>query len=602
MKVKTHLVLLVVVVLTPVIVFSALVLNMLVTREREAAMRSMHELARAAVLSMDMQMMRAQAGAQALAASPSLAREDFAAFYQEARAAAGNGPLYAALLDVHGQQVFNTVQPYGAVLPPPSAASVLNVREVLAGGQPRVSNLILGTTTGQFLVSMERPVTVHSGARYVLGVWMFARDLSSLLPADGVPPGWLISVLDRNGVTLARNQRPEQFVGSEPAPDLKKVLMGPEKSEFRAVNRAGQDMYGVNDRSSLSGWTITVGVPVAEYEKAAVQARTLTVFGFLFAIACAMGGALFLIRRLVQGTRRIARAAEMLVEGQAPPAARLEIADFQEVHARLAGVAERLAAADAERRAHLEFAQQARERAEAENRAKDEFLAMLGHELRNPMAPISMAAHMLSMPNLDQAKLRHASQVIGRQVEHMNRLVNDLLDVSRVTRGLISLERKPLQIQSIIASALEQASSIVEAGRHDLVVETGTEPLWISGDAIRLVQVLTNLLANAVKYSPPATRIVVRAACEDDTLVLSVADHGSGIEPDLLPRIFELFSQGARRPDRAAGGLGLGLALVRKIVELHGGTVTAYSDGVGKGSCFTIRLPMCDAPQETATV
>lgn len=592
MKVKTHLVLLVVVVLTPVIVFSALVLNMLVSREREAVMRSMHELARAAVLSMDMQMMRAQAGVQALAASPSLAREDFSAFYLEAKAAVDHEPLYVALLDQHGQQVFNTVQPYGTALPPPSAASVLNVREVLAGGNPRVSNLILGTTTGQFLVSMERPVTAGGGARYVLGVWMFARDLSGLLPADGVPPGWLISVLDRNGVTLARNQRPEQFVGSEPAPELKAVLMGPEKSEFRARNRAGQEMIGVNDRSRLSGWTITVGVPVAEYERAAVQARTLTAFGFLFAIACAMGGALFLIRRLVQGTRRIARAAEMLGEGKAPPQARLEIADFQEVHARLAGVAERLAAAEAERRAHLDFTQQAKEQAEAENRAKDEFLAMLGHELRNPLAPISVAAHMLDRPDLSPERARSACAVIGRQVRHINRLLEDLLDVSRVTRGIADLKRQPVALHDVIHAALEQVRCMAEARHQTISHDLPDAPLMVLGDSARLVQIVSNLLHNAAKYSHDGGAIALRVRQQGAWVTIEVADQGMGIAAEFMPRVFDLFSQGSRGIDRRQGGLGIGLALVRSLVLLHGGDIACHSAGPEQGSTFIVRLPL----------
>ncbi|GAB2837480.1 hypothetical protein GCM10027277_00330 [Pseudoduganella ginsengisoli] len=597
MKVKTHLVLLAVVVLAPVIVFSALVLNMLVTREREAAMRGMHELARAAVLGMDMQMTRAQAGAQALAASASLAREDFAAFYREAQAAVGNSPLHVALLDNHGQQVFNTVQPYGAMLPPSSGAISLSAREVLAGGKPRVSDLILGSTTGQFLVSMEMPVTATSGSRYVLGVWMFARDLSSQLPSDGVPPGWLISVLDRRGVTLARNQRPEQFVGSEPAPELKATLMGPAKSEFRAVNRAGQDMYGVNDRSILSGWTVSVGVPVAEYERSAVQARTLTIFGFLFAIACAIGGALFLIRRLVRGTQRIAQAAETLGEGKALPPGKLEIDDFQELHTRLAHVAERLAAAEADRRAHLEFAQQARQQAEAENRAKDEFLAMLGHELRNPLAPISVAAHMLGKPELTPEQARTASAVIGRQVQHINRLLEDLLDVSRVTRGIADLKRQPVELHDVVQSAVEQVRSMAEARHQTITCELPDAPLVVHGDSARLVQIVSNLLHNASKYSHEGGAITLQVHARGAWADIAVIDHGIGIAPEFMPRIFDLFSQGSRGIDRRQGGLGIGLALVRSLVLLHGGDIACYSAGPEQGSTVTVRLPLAqDVP------
>ncbi len=595
MKVKTHLVLLVVVVLTPVIVFSALVLNLLVTREREAAMRSMHELARAAVLSLDAQMMRAEAGARALASSPSLAREDFAAFYREARAAVGQGPLYVSLLDVHGNQVLNTAQPYGVPLPPPTGAALVAVRDVLAGGRPRVSDLMPGGANGQFQVAMDIPVAAASGSRYVLEVWLHARDLSAQLPAGGVPRGWLISVLDRNGVTLARNQRPEQYVGSEPAPGLKKLLMGPAKSEFRAVNRAGQDMYGVNDRSDLSGWTVSVGVPVAEYERSAVQARTMTVFGFVFAIACAAGGALFLIRRLVQGTERIAQAADMLAEGATPPPARLEIADFQELHTRLAHVAARLAAAEADRSAHLAFTQQAKEQAEAENRAKDEFLAMLGHELRNPLAPISVAAHMLGMPDLGPDRVRSASAVIARQVRHINRLLEDLLDVSRVTRGLADLKRQPVDLRDVAHAALEQVRSMADARCQAIDCALPATPLVVQGDCARLVQIVSNLLHNACKYSHDGRPVALRMEERGGWAEIEVADQGIGIAAEFMPRIFDLFSQGSRGIDRRQGGLGIGLALVRSLVHLHGGEITCHSAGPEQGSTFTVRLPLAQA-------
>jgi signal transduction histidine kinase len=489
------------------------------------------------------------------------------------------------------------VQPFGTQLPPPSGEAHLGARETLAEGRARISNLILGAATGQFLVEAETPVTLDDGRRYVLGLWMFARDLSGLLPADGVPRGWLISVLDRNGVTLARNQRPEQFVGSAPAPRLKKILMGPEKSEFRAVNRAGQDMYGVNDRSPLSGWTVAVGVPVAELQQAAVQAITLSVFGLLFAVGCAVAGALFLIRRLVRGTARIAQIADMLGQDRRLPDSKLEIADFQELQTRLAQVADRLALAEADRQAHLAFTQQAREQAEAENRAKDEFLAMLGHELRNPLAPISVAAHMLGMPDLNPERARTASAVIGRQVQHINRLLEDLLDVSRVTRGLSSLRRQEVELGDVVHAAVEQVRCMAEARRQTIECALPEVPLVLQGDRARLVQIVSNLLHNASKYSHDGGVISLRLSARGQWAEITVSDHGIGIAPEFLPRIFDLFSQGNRGIDRRQGGLGIGLALVYSLVRLHGGDITAYSAGPERGSTFIVRLPLTAAAQ-----
>jgi PAS domain S-box-containing protein len=230
----------------------------------------------------------------------------------------------------------------------------------------------------------------------------------------------------------------------------------------------------------------------------------------------------------------------------------------------------------------------ARAEAEAASRAKDEFLAMLGHELRNPLSPIVVALQLLRLR--DGARWSRELQVIERQVDHLLRLVDDLLDVSRITRGKIELKREPVELAGAIAKAIEMASPLLEQRRHHLRHDVPAG-LWVHGDAVRLAQVVANLLTNAAKYTEPGGTIAITARSEADALVVSVADTGMGIEPQLLPHLFELFVQGARPPDRAEGGLGLGLALVKSLVELHGGTVQARSEGRGRGSEFVVRLP-----------
>jgi signal transduction histidine kinase/DNA-binding NarL/FixJ family response regulator len=244
-------------------------------------------------------------------------------------------------------------------------------------------------------------------------------------------------------------------------------------------------------------------------------------------------------------------------------------------------------------------------RAQAElqeaNRRKDEFLAMLAHELRNPLAPISAAAQLMEMGRLDATRLRQTSQVIARQVKHMTGLVDDLLDVSRVTRGLVELHTSAQDIKGIIANALEQVRPLMEAQRHHLAIELPPEPAHVMGDGKRLVQILTNLLNNAAKYTPPGGQISLTAQVQADQVVVHVCDNGIGIPPELQQRIFELFAQAERTPDRSQGGLGLGLALVKSLAELHGGEVECRSEGPGRGSCFTVRLPLLAshrAPQE----
>ncbi|NML62886.1 PAS domain-containing protein [Massilia sp. RP-1-19] len=226
-----------------------------------------------------------------------------------------------------------------------------------------------------------------------------------------------------------------------------------------------------------------------------------------------------------------------------------------------------------------------------DDRRKDEFLAMLAHELRNPLSPIGAAADLLAMGRLDAARVKQTSAVISRQVKHMTGLVDDLLDVSRVTRGLITLEREKLDARRIVAEAVEQVRPLIDARRHQLTVHTPPEPAYVLGDQKRLTQVMTNLLNNAAKYTPLDGSIVVAVELDGGVVRMRVTDNGIGMTPDVLARAFELFSQAERTSDRSQGGLGIGLALVKSLVELHGGTVSAHSDAIGEGSTFTLCLP-----------
>lgn len=228
------------------------------------------------------------------------------------------------------------------------------------------------------------------------------------------------------------------------------------------------------------------------------------------------------------------------------------------------------------------------------DRKKDEFLAMLAHELRNPLAPISAAADLLAITSLDQAKVRQTSAIISRQVKHMAGLVEDLLDVSRVTRGLVKIKSERLDARQIVVDAVEQVRPLVEARGHHMVMHTPPESALVMGDRNRLVQVVANLLSNAAKYTPDGGNISVAVEVAGEVANIWVADNGIGMEPELIAQAFELFTQAKRTPDRSQGGLGIGLALVKSLVELHGGHVAVQSEGAGKGSTFTVSLPHID--------
>jgi len=232
----------------------------------------------------------------------------------------------------------------------------------------------------------------------------------------------------------------------------------------------------------------------------------------------------------------------------------------------------------------------------ATNRQKDQFLAMLAHELRNPLAPIMTAAQLLKLGRLDPKSTANASEIIVRQAEHMTDLVNDLLDVSRVTRGLVTLEKEELDLNAIVAAAVEQVRPLIDTRRHALTLQLSGQPARVIGDRTRLVQVISNILNNAAKYTAPGGRIVLAVTVDGERATVAVRDNGVGIAPEVLPYIFDLFTQAERTPDRSQGGLGIGLALVKSLVALHGGTVHAHSDGLGQGSEFSLVLPSVILP------
>ena len=236
------------------------------------------------------------------------------------------------------------------------------------------------------------------------------------------------------------------------------------------------------------------------------------------------------------------------------------------------------------------------------DRRKDEFLALLAHELRNPLAPIryTLAANRKSGRTPEQRK--RAEEIIERQVAHMSRLLDDLLDVSRITRSTLELKKSPTELTSVIGSAIETARPVLDSKRHNLSLDLPKHAVRLEADAVRLSQVFSNLLINAAKYTDPGGQIQLRATREGNEVVVAVRDNGIGISADMMPRLFAMFSQAQAALGRSEGGLGIGLSLVRGLVTLHGGSVEARSDGPGCGSEFTVRLPARTPPEEPADI
>ena len=242
-------------------------------------------------------------------------------------------------------------------------------------------------------------------------------------------------------------------------------------------------------------------------------------------------------------------------------------------------------------------AQDLQDQAEAAVQRQTEFLSMLAHELRNPLAPISMAADLLGKISSAHPQLPRIQQIISRQVSHMKHLLDDLLDASRVSSGKITLKKNYLLLADVVRSAAEISQPVLNSHNQELMIDLPQQPVVIDGDATRLSQVFSNLLINASKYSPPGKSISVSARhSADGKVAVSIKDQGVGIEPDVQSYIFDLFTQAPRTLDRSEGGLGIGLSMVRTLVELHGGSVQVHSDGLGHGSEFTVVLPLVAKP------
>jgi len=231
------------------------------------------------------------------------------------------------------------------------------------------------------------------------------------------------------------------------------------------------------------------------------------------------------------------------------------------------------------------------------DRRKDEFLALLAHELRNPLAPIRYALAANKKEGRTPEQQRRAEEVIERQVTHMSRLLDDLLDVSRITRGTLELKKSPTELTLLVGSAIETARPILDSKRHTLALDLPKQAVRLDADPVRLAQVFSNLLINAAKYTDPGGRIQLRATQQGSEVLVAISDNGIGISDDMMPRLFTLFSQAQSAVGRSEGGLGVGLSLVRGLVSLHGGSVEALSDGPGKGSEFIVRIPLGTASE-----
>ena len=594
MQIKAYLYLMAAAILVPVMLFAGLALRLLQQSETEQALAGLGQATRGAALLVEDELADAEIALRALAGSPALAKGDLAAFRSEALAATRGPASWTVLMDGDGLQLLNTLLPADAPLP---AERQQGLEVVFAQQRALASDLMPGRISGRLMTYVALPVVIGE-RRYVLAEGFSNEHFRHHL-GSGVAADWQVDLLDRKGNTISSNLGAVEVVGQPAAPAVLAAVRGAESGLFDTQLRRGDAARAAFQRVGSSGWTVVVAAPVRGLAAGSGQAKRLAALGLAAALASAAALSAWFGRVYGRSMARALDTAVALGKGTAPDPGRSRIVEIDRLLQALRQTGDQLRRAQAfreqtgnERQNLLEREQKARQMAEEENRAKDQFLAMLGHELRNPLAPIGTAAQLLKMPGLEPHRARYAGDVIGRQIEHMNRLLSDMLDVSRVTRGLVTLSLEDVDLRNVVERAVEQTRPLMEECQHRLELSVPAQPVLVRGDQTRLTQVVANLLTNSAKYTPPHGHIQLVLSAAGGEAQLQVADDGEGIGADLLPRVFDLFSQGERKADRPQGGLGLGLALVRSLVHHHGGSVEAKSPGRGGGSIFTVRLPL----------
>lgn len=540
--------------------------------------------ARAMSQVVDNYLLRVQAVAQGLAASTSLQRGDLGQFHVEATEALSRLGMGAniVLRDARGQQLLNTAVPWGQPLTPPAAPE--QVQAVFATSMPTISDLFLGPVMAKRLVAVDVPVIRNGEVRYALGVGVLASQLSELLQQQKLPQGWTALIVDRQDMLLARSREPERYVGQKAPPGFREQTLGRQESIGESVIADGTRVFLIHTTSPLTKWRTGIGIPRDAVEEALrwtaaqIAASIALLFGLGTFLAWRLGG------RISCAFDDLGHAAQDLGAGRPVKASHQQLQEAQVVVDGMREAAQQLEMRSA--------------RLRSIDRRKDEFIALMAHELRNPLAPVRTAVEILRRAKPGDASDQRARQVIERQVAHMSRMIEDLLDVARIARGTLSLARECCDLGLIARQVAHDWQILVESTGLTLRIQVPDTPVWIDADPVRVAQMMSNLLTNAMRFTPRGGWLEVAVGlAEGGTMAwMHVKDNGVGIDPALLERLFDPFSQADQDLARTKGGLGLGLALTRSLAQLHGGRATAHSEGLGQGATFTVWLPRASSP------
>jgi signal transduction histidine kinase/CheY-like chemotaxis protein len=590
---RTRLLLLAAAGIVPLAIMAALGLGAMMHQQREGAERAGIEITRALSTAVDAELQRSISVLQVLAAAPALERAEPQRFYEVMLRVVQSNPGWLALIlaDPSGRQLVNSRFDYGAKLPATIEAE--SFERARRERRPVVGYLRKGAG-GEYAVPVRVPVIRNGEVRYILSAAVKPDGILEIVNRQRVPAQWVVSIFDGKGMRVARSRQHREFIGSAAAPSLRALMdKGGDEGAGMTFVLEGEAVYSAYSRSQQTGWTVAIAVPPTFVETGVMRSLSAFGGGIVLSLMLAALAAVAVGRSIARPMSELRAAAQALGRRESFKVPDTPIAEIRQVADSLAVAADERARGEAEREQLLKREREARAIAEEANRSKDEFLAMLGHELRNPLGAISNASQLLELGD-EEARV-HAGAVIGRQVQHLARMTDDLLDAARAMTGKIVLQRQAVDLAVAAARALTTLRTGGRVGRRRLGHRLAPE-VWVDADPTRLEQIIGNLLGNALKFTPEGATITVSVAREGDAAVLRVADTGIGMPPELAARVFEAFVQGERPLDRSQGGLGIGLTLVRRLAELHGGSATAQSEGAGRGSVFTIRLPAIASP------
>jgi signal transduction histidine kinase/CheY-like chemotaxis protein len=594
MRLRSYLSVLVLAGVVPLIALTAFVTISLARQQRDAVVQGMTHTVDALATLIEHDLEISIKSLETLATSRSLDDDDLPQFYEQARRARElHGWTTVGLIDAAGDHRLNVARPFGTPLP------VLRDREyfkqVRATGQPYVSDPLVGRATATVDVAVAVPVVRDGQLRYVLFAGVDPSRFNALFEARELPKSAVVSIVGRDGALIARTRDHARYVGHAVLPSYLAHVRQSTEGWFRGASVAGVELDRAYKRVVSTGWTVDLGLPP---DRLNAPVERIVWIGSIVGgcvVVAALGLAAVFGRRMARDIRRLGATTATLGQGDAPsPSVPLGVAELEEMRLFIGRADDVLRARERERAGLLATAQAARAEAESANRAKDEFLAMLGHELRNPLGALASALALHDAPGRTDDMAQRARAVMGRQVKHLSRLVDDLLDVSRMTTGKVLLARRPIDLAELVSHAVAGWRAAGRFERHAVSAQAASA--WVDADETRMEQVLSNLVGNALKYTPAGGTVTIDVGPDGDAVKLEVADTGAGIPPGLVDRVFDLFVQGERTLDRAEGGLGIGLTLVKLLVRLHGGEVTARSGGPGRGATFTVRLPRVVAP------